>query len=543
MSAFSWMVLSFPLAIGLALFVTPFVMRSAVALKLYDSPDSALTANPTPNEIPSPISPRRRRTPGPMRRRMHELPVPRLGGIAVYLVAAAVGCLIFVMASHLFVTPGPAGDAQIRVLTGVFLGSALLFLVGLIDDLRGLPPSVKSGAQLIAAGVAWHFGSGISAIALGYGQGVSVGILEFPLFLLWVVGVTNAFNFIDGLNGLAGGIAVVASATIIIVGLTLGNFPVVVPAIALAGALLGFLPYNFPKGRIFLGDAGSMSVGFLLAVLSLQASVNRSGAILVAVPILALFVPLIDGALAIVRRWLRHVPLSGADARHIHHRLLALGVSQKRTAIILWALAAAMAGFGMLIALTAPFVAASIAILGLVGVAVLLIYGTNLLSYHEFTVAGEVLMSAPSRTRRIITDRIIALDLTLMIDEASSIEELASLLSAAANKFDFLAIELGGGALGGKTLLHNRLIAQTWAWKLEYPIRVGEKGIDTSYTLSIWCSQETSHRPYGAERIARVLGPALGHWFEDRSLDGAETEAPSAARKSPIFQRSARITR
>jgi UDP-GlcNAc:undecaprenyl-phosphate/decaprenyl-phosphate GlcNAc-1-phosphate transferase len=517
MSAVFWMAMSFALAVGLALLVTPLVMRSAGALKLYDSPDGA--------------------------RRVHELPVPRLGGIAVYLVAAGASCLILVMASPLFVTPGPAGDAQIRVLTGVVLGSALLFLVGLTDDLRGLPPSVKAGAQLIAAGIAWYFGTRIPAIALGYGQGVSVGILEFPLFLLWVVGVTNAFNFTDGLNGLAAGIAVVTSAAIMIVGLALGNFIVLVPAIALAGALLGFLPYNFPKGRIFLGDAGSMSVGFLLAVLSLQASVNRSGAVLVAIPILAVFVPLMDGALAIVRRWLRHVPLSGADARHIHHRLLALGVSQKRTAIILWALAAAMAGFGMLIALTEPFVAASIAILGLTGVAVLLIYGTNLLSYHELVVAGEVLMSAPSRARRVITDQIIALDLTSMIDEASSIEDVASLLSEAANKFGLLAIELGGEELGGKTILHDRLIAQTWAWKLEYPIRLGDGAIDTSYTLIIWCGQETGHRPYGAERIARVLGPALSHWFEGQSLDVAERKARIAARKSPMFQRKVRISR
>jgi UDP-GlcNAc:undecaprenyl-phosphate GlcNAc-1-phosphate transferase len=263
----------------------------------------------------------------------------------------------------------------------------------------------------------------------------------------------------------------------------------------------------------------------------------------VIVPLLAVFVPLMDGALAIVRRWLRHVPLSGADARHIHHRLLALGLSQQRTVIVLWAVAACMAGFGVLIALTAPFVATSIALLGLVGTAVLLIYGTNLLAYHELIVAGEVLMSAPSRARRVITDQIIALDLTSMIDEAPSIEDVALLLSAAANKFGFLAIELGGEALGGKTLLHDRLIAHTWAWKLEYPIRVGENAIDTSYTLIIWCSPETSHRPYGAERIARVLGPALAHWFEGQSLNVEERKARIAARKSPVSQRRLRITR
>jgi UDP-GlcNAc:undecaprenyl-phosphate GlcNAc-1-phosphate transferase len=406
-----------------------------------------------------------------------------------------------------------------------------------------LSPAIKSVAQVAAALIAFYFGARLDNIALGYGAGVATGWFELPLLILWIVGVTNAYNFIDGLNGLAGGIAIVASATIVVVSLALGNVTVLVPTVALAGALFGFLHFNFPKAKLFLGDSGSMSVGFLLAVMSLHAATNRYNAVLVIVPLLAVFVPLMDGALAIVRRWLRHVPLSGADARHIHHRLLALGLSQQRTAIVLWVVAAAMAGFGLLIALTAPFVATSIALLGLVGVAVLLIYGTNLLAYHELIVAGEVLMSAPSRARRVITDQIIALDLTSMMDQATSIDEVASLLSTAANKFGFLAIELGGEALAGRKLHHDRIIAQTWAWKLEYPIRNLTNAIDSSYTLIIWCGQEIDHRPYGAERIARILGPALGHWLESQSMEGEERIAHIAKRKSPLFQRSVRTTR
>ena len=331
-----WLSAAFALAAGLALAITPIVSRSAGALRLFDSPDG--------------------------KRRMHVVPVPRLGGVAVYLVAAAVATILFLRASPIFVTPGEIGNAQIRVLTGTFIGSGLLFLVGLVDDLRGLSPTVKSIAQIIAAGIVYWFGLRIGSIALGYGEGVPVGIFEIPLLFLWIVGLTNAYNFIDGLNGLAVGIAVVACATIVVVALSLTNLFVLLPAVALCGALLGFLPYNFPKARIFLGDSGSLSIGFLLAVLTIQASNNRAGAVLAFVPILAVSVPLMDATLAILRRWLRHVPLSGADARHIHHRLLALGLSPKRTAVILWTLAAGMAGFGLLIALTAPFVAASIAI-------------------------------------------------------------------------------------------------------------------------------------------------------------------------------------
>jgi UDP-GlcNAc:undecaprenyl-phosphate GlcNAc-1-phosphate transferase len=406
---------------------------------------------------------------------------------------------------------------------------------------RGVSVGAKSIAQICAACIAYYFGARIGTIAMGYGAGVSVGVLEFPILLLWIVGVTNAFNFIDGLDGLAGGIAVVACATIIIAGLGLGNFSVLLPAVALLGALIGFLHFNFPRARIFLGDSGSLSVGFLLAVLSLQASVNATGAVLVVVPILAVSVPLLDGALAIVRRWLRHVPLSGADARHIHHRLLALGVSSRRTALILWTLATAMAIFGLLIALTAPFVASSIAILGLVGVAVLLIYGTNLLSYHELIVAGEVLMSAPARARRVISDQILALDLTALVRDAENIEHVSAILSGAASQFGFLGMELSGEAVDTDKLT-ERILPANWAWKLDYPVRFGPEDRPVFCVLSIWCSPEQSARPYGAERVARILGPALQGWFESRAITEAGEAGPTLPQKPAISKRRLRIT-
>src|SRR5688572_23196424 len=219
-----WLVLAFAFSLGLALLLTPLVIRSAGALSLYDSPDGG--------------------------RRQHAEPVPRLGGISVYLCAAVVASLIFIRSSPHFVPPGAIGDADLRLLTGAFIGSALLFLVGLVDDVRGLTPGAKSAAQVIAAGIAYYFGARIGFVALGYGEGVPVGFLELPLLVLWIVGVTNAFNFIDGLNGLAAGIAVVSCAAIVIAGAALGNLSVLVPAVALAAALLGFLRYNFPKAQI-----------------------------------------------------------------------------------------------------------------------------------------------------------------------------------------------------------------------------------------------------------------------------------------------------
>lgn len=498
MTVILWLAITLGCSIAAAVFLTPLVIRAAGALKLYDTPDGD--------------------------RRVHQLPVPRLGGFAVYLAAAAVASIVFVRAAPLFVTPGPPGDAQIRYLAGMFAASALLFITGLVDDVRGLTPAAKAIAQVAAATIAYYAGARLGGIALGYGGGVSVGMLEFPLVLLWIVGVTNAFNFIDGLNGLAGGIAIVATATITIVALALGNFEVLIPTVALGGALLGFLKYNFPSGRIFLGDSGSMSVGFLLAVFSLRAAENGSHAVLVIVPILAMFVPLLDGALAILRRWLRKVPLSGADARHIHHRLLALGLSARRTTLALCALGAGMAGFGLLIALTAPYVAASIALLGLVSLSVLVIYGTNLLSYHELIVAGEVLMTGPGRARRIISDQIQALDVIALINGSDSVEELSSILAEASMQFGFLSMQLCGDSLPADRMT-DRVIAAKWAWKLDYPIRVLTRDENEPYVLSIYCSAHQSTRPYGAERVARLLGPALQRWFETHDRGGVDSVA------------------
>lgn len=506
MKTFIWLAEAFGLSLTLVLLITPIVMRSAGALKLFDAPDGD--------------------------RRLHEQPLPRLGGVAVFLGAAAVACILFIRTQPRFTVPGPVGVAEIRFLAGAFIGSAFLFLVGLVDDIRGLSPGIKFAAEVIAASVAWYFGAHLGSIALGYGPGVSVGWLEFPLVVLWIVGVTNVFNFIDGLNGLAGGIAVVACATIFAAAVVLGNHSILLPTVALAGALLGFLRYNFPRAGIFLGDSGSLSVGFLLAVLSLQASVNAYGAVLVIIPLVALAVPLMDGTLAILRRWLRHVPISGADARHIHHRLLALGISPRNTTVLLWGLAAAMAGFGLLVSLTAPFVATSFAILGFVGVAVMAIYGTNLLSYHELIVAGEVLVSAPSRVRRVISDQILAMDLTAQLARAESLDSLSELLLEAAPQFGFLEMELSGGGVEAKRQV-NVIHPANWSWKLDYPIRLeGDQNPD-DYVLSIWCGRETSARPYGAERIARIVGPALREWFMARQRSSnANASQPTPVSRS-----------
>ena len=487
----AWLSAAFVAAGSLSLILTPLVIRAASALRLYDAPDGV--------------------------RRLHALPVPRLGGVAVYLSAAAVSFAGIVLSARVFWENGVVTNSAWNTLMGLLVGSAILFAIGLIDDIRPLPPSVKFIAQVAAALVAYYYGVHLYNLKLAHGDGAFVGILSLPLVLLWIIGVTNAYNFIDGLNGLAGGIAVVACATMVVVAAKLGNVVVLIPVVALAGALFGFLRFNFPKARIFLGDAGSMSVGFMLAVLLLKAAEVPGPSVRIAVPILAMLVPLLDTALAIIRRWLRGVPLSGADARHIHHRLMALGLTNRRTAIVLWCLAAAMAAFGGVIALSAPYVATSIAIAALVLLSVLVIYGTNLLSYDELIVAGEVLLTAPSRFRRVISDQILAHDLTARIQSARAPEEISTLLSSTAPSFGFLKMELVSEP--GALLSAEDGVSTSWAWKLEYPLLRSDTVGGPTYKLAIWCSAGDNVRPYGAERAAKIIAPGLTQWLSGRSAD------------------------
>ncbi len=495
----AWLGATFVGAAFACLLITPLVIRAAAALTLYDAPDGV--------------------------RRLHAAPVPRLGGVAVYLSAALISTAVILVGARVFWMNGVISDYEWRMLLGLLIGSSILFVVGLADDIRSLPPSVKFAAQIAAALVAYYFGVRLHSVTLGYGEGVRVGILSAPLILLWIIGITNAYNFIDGLNGLAGGIAIVACATMVAAAVGLGNTVVFVPAVALAGAFFGFLRYNFPKARIFLGDAGSMSIGFALAVLLLKAAEAPGPSVLVVVPILAMCVPLLDVTLAIIRRWLRGVPLSGGDARHIHHRLMALGLTQHRTAVVLWCLASAMAAFGLVIALSAPYVATSIAISALVGISILVIYGTNLLSYDELIVAGEVLLTAPSRFRRVISDQILAHDLTARIQNALGPDEVSSLLASNAPSFGFLKMELVRDPPAHLTA--GDVVQERWAWKLEYPLRPRpEDAASPAYKLAIWCSAEHNVRPYGAERAAKIIAPGLERWLLSRSADLSTPQSP-----------------
>lgn len=472
----------------------------------------------------------------PGSRTVHTRPVPRLGGIAI-LCGSVVGLAVAFVLDPAGMLPDGAHGPSARALAGLGVGGLIVFGVGLLDDLRGLRPLPKLLAQIAAALIAYWFGFHIDTLSWGT-AGLSLGWLSLPVTLLWIVAVTNAYNLVDGIDGLATGMGLVAFAAILAAAATLGHGDVVVVAAVLLGVLLGFLPHNFNPARIFLGDSGSLFVGFVLAVVSVQGAMKSATAVLVAVPLFALAIPLLDTVVTVARRWLRGRPISQADARHIHHRLLARGLSHRDAVLLLYVAAAGFAALGILVAFAPPGGVAAIAAVGGLLSAIVLVLGMRGLGYEEFTLTGKVLASGPRRVRDIVRDRIRATDLAAVISVARSIEEIQAVLTDAAPDFGLLHMEV---CWDGETALPEAVAGEVHAtmWKLDYPIASpGSRW--GPLVLRMRASTNAASRLTGAERLAQVLGPAAAERLEAlgglskrafRTVDGAralpQTRAPA----------------
>jgi UDP-GlcNAc:undecaprenyl-phosphate/decaprenyl-phosphate GlcNAc-1-phosphate transferase len=323
-----------------------------------------LAAAHAPGELPDPG------------RHLHGRPVPRFGGVAIVLSLSAVvtvGCLL----------PKALGlPARFppRTEFGILLPALVVFLLGLRDDLRPLGPYVKLAVQSLAALLLYAAGFGVHQFDLLFGGHVLGAFVGLPLTVFWVLLITNAFNLIDGLDGLAAGSALFSTAVVFVVSLSIPNALVSFLSIALAGAILGFLPFNFHRATIFLGDSGSLFIGFLLSALGLAGFQKAPTMIAVAIPVVSFGLPILDVAIAVLRRFLRGKSLFRADREHIHHKLLERGLSQREAVLILYGVSA---GFGLLsLALLhgAGLIAVVLAVIGS-GVCI----GVQHLRYHEFS--------------------------------------------------------------------------------------------------------------------------------------------------------------
>lgn len=334
-------------------------------------------------------------------RKIHAKITPRMGGAAVFgSVILSAGLLIILLPE------GMSTDGSVSLYPALLLLFSLvsIFLLGLWDDLKPLRPGLKFGVQLLLASLVYLAGFRISDITNPLGAGMlDVEILDFPLTLLWIVGITNAFNLIDGLDGLAAGVASIALLTIATISL-LENDPVTaMPALILAGSLIGFLKYNFNPARIFLGDSGSLFIGFSLALLSIQSTTKISTGFALLFPLLVLILPITDTLLSMARRFLVHyLPdrpkgekrtlreilygMFTPDRSHIHHQLISLGLTHRNTVLLLYGCSAFFAAGGILY-IRMEETETSLALSLLLGTA--LIGGVRRLRYHEISILNN----------------------------------------------------------------------------------------------------------------------------------------------------------
>jgi UDP-GlcNAc:undecaprenyl-phosphate GlcNAc-1-phosphate transferase len=272
-------------------------------------------------------------------RRVHKNPIPRLGGLAIFL-GFILTILVLVKMDLLEIN---------KEILGMLLGASIIVGMGFVDDIKPLPAKVKLVVQIIAASVLVGFGIRIEYITnflksdtislLNKGT-VGLGILSIPITIFWIVGITNTVNLIDGLDGLAAGISAIAALTLAYVAYAkpeLSNSQeTLMMTLALAGSCIGFLPFNFNPAKIFMGDTGSLFLGFILAAISINGFIKGATALAMVVPIFALGLPIFDTTFAILRRAFNGRPIMEADKGHLHHRLLSTGTGQKRAVLPLY---------------------------------------------------------------------------------------------------------------------------------------------------------------------------------------------------------------
>lgn len=382
-----------------SLLLTPFVRDLALRLGLVDAPGD---------------------------RKMHVIPVPRLGGVAIFaatLIAYAVLILVGLNGVGIVKSSLPLAS---KLLPPVII----IFVAGLADDIFDLRAWYKLVAEIIASGLAWS--AGIRLVELG-GHPFTT-FTSFALTVLWIVACTNAVNLIDGVDGLAAGAGLFATITMLIAGALHGNIALVFAITPVAAALLGFLRFNFNPASIFLGDCGSLVIGFLLGCFGIVWSEKAPTLLAMTAPLLTLSVPLFDTAIAIARRYLHRKPIFGADRSHIHHKLLSRGLNPRKVVLLLYGFFGISAATSLLLTEIHPRYQGIVILFACIVAAIALEY----LDYTEFRVAGRMVLNG--RIRRLVAAEI---DLDMFkrdLIAAGDFDECWNLLRRTYAKFGFSQI-------------------------------------------------------------------------------------------------------
>ncbi|MGA2882850.1 MAG: MraY family glycosyltransferase [Bryobacteraceae bacterium] len=441
-------------------------------------------------------------------RKKHAAPVPRVGGIAIvlsYIITFAVAlALPFTYTQYL--------HRSLPEILPLTLVGSVVFLTGVLDDLIGL--------------AAWQKLMGIvGASVLAYFAGIHVDIhllrglpggpwLGFAVTVIWLVGCANAFNLIDGMDGLAAGVGFVATVTMLIAALTQSNLPLALATMPLAGCLLGFLRYNFNGASVFLGDSGSLLIGFMLGCYGALWSEKSVTLVALTVPLLAVSIPLIDVILSILRRFLRNRPIFQADRGHIHHRLLDLGLSPKNAVLTMYGICALVAVLSLLASALHNQLSGLIVIVfgGAVWV------GIRQLDYTEFASASRMFLGG--KFRRIIDIETRMTDFESSLSKAVTLEECWAQIRKGRSDFGFQEVRM---SLSGRVFEEPCAGPVKPRWQLRIPLS------NSQYV--------NFYRDFGSDMNPLVLSAfveAVQRGMDARSADAAteviRMPAASAAR-------------
>jgi UDP-GlcNAc:undecaprenyl-phosphate/decaprenyl-phosphate GlcNAc-1-phosphate transferase len=369
-----------------------------------------------------------------LNRHLHVRALPRLGGVAIYLaflLSLAIALLASWMKPSLGFRPLP------KTLYSILLPALVIFLLGVYDDIRPLNAYVKFTGQAIAGAMLFAFGLQILDLPVLFGHHHFPWYLSLPLTILWVLAITNAFNLIDGLDGLAAGSALFSTLVVFVASLFSNSALVSLMTLALAGSILGFLRYNFNPATIFLGDCGSLFIGFMLSALALRGAQKAPTTIAVAIPVVSFGFPILETALSILRRLIAGRPVFTGDREHIHHKLLQRGLSHRQVVVILYAVSAVFALLSLF--LLWPTGSSLGLVLAVLGTGIWL--GVQRLGYLEF---GEIRRVA-QRTieqRQIFVNNLAIRRAIEELKVARDYEQLCRVLAAAFNSNDFDAFDL-----------------------------------------------------------------------------------------------------
>lgn len=420
-------------------------------------------------------------------RKVHTRQIPRVGGIAIFgSVAITLGLMAVLAGFH-------GANLSSAKLLIILVGGAATHVLGLYDDLKQMRARYKFAIQILIAIGVFAAGVRIDVVSLpGIGV-VELGFVAGLLFtIFWFVGLTNAFNLIDGLDGLASGAAMFALTTMFVVATMNGQPGAALVTIAVAGATLGFLRYNFHPASIFLGDSGSLFLGFMLAGIGAISAQKGSTVVAIAIPLVSLGLPVLDTSLAIVRRFLRGQAIFSADRGHIHHRLLSFGHSPRKVALLMYGGCALLALGGMLLVNGSGYVAIVLLLVGF-GVGLVIQH----LRYHEFDELARMIRRG-ARQRSVIGRNVRLREASLRIADASTVGGVFETTQRAfAGSFARAEVRLrpsfvaAGSVAGSDRRFDDDVLVWSWqdasrmgAWEVRVPL-AGPRG-ERFGSLLVW---------------------------------------------------------